>query len=300
MTAPLLQLGWWNTSLFSAKPGGAAANSPKRWDLARDVVRQLLVGNGGALDVLALGEMSPAEIDALLSLLASPSRFGRVADDNRNIVILYDTTRIRAVGDAKLTALSLGKSYSAGTYAELEIDGAALHLIASHWPSRIVPQEGPRAACGAAVQSRLRELSTAGAAPLVVVGDFNDEPFDHSLTRSLQGTRDRHAVRNNSDLLYNPFWRALGERYPMEAEPPLLGAGTHYSTITPSSGWYTFDQALVSSALLQGSGWTLVEPRTTVLPLDQLRTKLGRPRLEFDHFPIVVTLEWRPPVGATQ
>lgn len=58
----ILRFGWWNTSLAPAgKP--RTDNSPARWDVAREVVRQLVDGAG--LDLLALGEVVADDVELL-------------------------------------------------------------------------------------------------------------------------------------------------------------------------------------------------------------------------------------------
>jgi hypothetical protein len=254
---------------------------------------QVLLDGPAPLHALALGEVTKAEVKRLLSAIPDSSRFANVWDMDRKVVILYDTAKLRGVREEQLRAYVVGKNLGAGVHAEFEAGKSALHLVAAHWPSHMIPTDVQRAACGHLLQSWLRELANESTEcpALVVIGDFNDEPFAASLTAGLQGTRDRGAVRANADLFYNPFWRCLGEHRPFEEDTPIRGAGTYFSKMMPQSRWYTYDQALVSSALLQGRGWTLVERGTGVVPMEQLVSVEGTPVEEFDHLPIVLTLE---------
>lgn len=257
--------------------------------MAADVVRALL--HDGGYDLLGLGEVMGSDINRLLPAEAS-TRFGRIVDERRHIIVLYDTAKLRNVRARKLHAFVYEKDLAAGIWAEFEVAGSAVHVVVVHWPSRVIDQVAHRLKCGEAVQSVVQRLSDEEADPAVVVmGDFNDEPFDPSMTMSLQATRDRSAARRSRHLLYNPFWRLLGERDPMEQEVPARGAGTVFRRSARGTNWQTFDQILVSPALLRRHGWTLVENATSILPLELLRSEAGRPRMGFDHYPVGVTLE---------
>lgn len=96
----------------------------------------------------------------------------------------------------------------------------------------------------------------------------------------------------NPDFLYNPFWRhlsSLPERLPKEQD---CDAGTYYHAAGQYSDWHTFDQLIVSSALLLGrSGWRLNEENTRVSTVPTLDADETFPQGIFDHLPIVGHLE---------
>jgi Endonuclease/Exonuclease/phosphatase family len=284
-----LYIGWWNTSLSPIKQ---RENSDSRWKLATAVSAELM--QGVAKDILALGEVTEHDVQRLLTAIPDNSHFGRIVDPRRNVAVLYDTTSIRHISTYDIDAVLYGKSIAAGLDIEFESEKMRFNLIASHWPSRDKDSQGKpkREVCGRTIQERLRTLNTAAPRTVVVLGDFNDEPFDNSLTNCLQGTRDRRKACESGEALYNPFWRLLGERHPMEVDRPNE-AGTYFSSnAAPATAWHTLDQALLSSASLQGRGWTLRESETKILCLEMLRTKRGM-RLNFDHFPISIVLDFK-------
>ncbi len=125
----------------------------------------------------------------------------------------------------------------------------------------------------------------------MVLGDFNDEPFNESMSTALLGSRDRNLVRKVPQLLYNPFWRLMGERQVLEEEKDgRLGAGTHYFEGTVATHWHTYDQFLVSASLLSGPGWVLKEGGTRIWQKPPLLRSPGRFASSFDHFPILGVL----------
>lgn len=285
-------IGWWNTSL--SPPIQATPHiTPGKWTVACEVVFQILVERV-PLDILALGEVTETIVKDLLASFGGEQKYGYVVDASRHVAVLFDAARVVAGARTAVTALPFNIPTNAGLWVDVEIDGLPLALVASHWPSRRWnPAKEFRTACGGALQSQFRRAREADEnAPVLIVGDFNDEPFDDSLTSNLYGTRDRSKARGNADLFYNPFWRMLGESHPLGIESAATFAGSHFAAIHPGTDWHTFDQALVSSSLLRGQGWTLVEDSTAILGVERLRTKSRGFTRKFDHLPIVVMLDY--------
>ena len=106
---------------------------------------------------------------------------------------------------------------------------------------------------------------------VVILGDFNEEPFglletwlhacrERSRARGLEHYTDKSIQRAR---LYNCSWRLLGERFshPLDAEE-RAAAGSYYWQ--NGKTWYTFDQVIVSGTLLSGSPPYLDERRLFV------------------------------------
>lgn len=124
-------------------------------------------------------------------------------------------------------------------------------LFANHWPSRSGGAEvtaGYRAIAGetlAYFHERVRQVHGADT-PVLVMGDFNDEPFDDSLVRHALSVRQDARVRaGRNPYLLNLTWEVLGER-----------AGTFYFDNEPN----VLDQFLVNKAMLQPDAPVAVVP----------------------------------------
>jgi hypothetical protein len=127
--------------------------------------------------------------------------------------------------------------------------------------------------------------------PVVVMGDFNDEPFNRSVQEYLLGQRDAGQVlRARSPQLLNLMWPL------MTIEQP--------GTLLYESAWNMLDQFLVSRGMLknQAKVRALLDSVTIFRP-PELRLKSGAPR-RFgrpadkldpdgfaDHFPICMVLD---------
>lgn len=96
--------------------------------------------------------------------------------------------------------------------------GNKFTVFGNHWPSRSGGQResaGYRAIAGetlAYFHQRVMEVH-GDEMPVLVMGDFNDEPFDESLTHHALSTRQRSKVtapRGRSPRLWNLMWGIAG------------------------------------------------------------------------------------------
>lgn len=291
------RIGWWNTSL-SPPVSDPDRPSAGKLTLAREVVRDLLI-DLMSIEIIALGEVTESDVESLLEATGHPSRYGRAFCANRNLAVLYDSRRVFAKARDEVIVDPLDGGVVAALWIDFEISSKQLTVAAIHWPSRKrKDNEGTRLRCAAAVRARFDQARASNInAPVMMIGDFNDEPFDVSLVTHLLGTRDRNAVRKHDKYLYNPFWRLLGENRAVGADDAGSFAGSHFWEYERNTSWYTLDQALVSAALLRGTGWTLVEEETAIVAIHRLRTESLRFRNRFDHLPIALALEHRDPAA---
>ena len=124
---------------------------------------------------------------------------------------------------------------------KIRASGRDLVLVGNHWPSRLGGQyeSEPYRIIAAETLSywheRIKEYKGSDV-PIVVMGDFNDEPFNRSLTDYALSTQSRAKVlRSRNPRLFNLMW-------------PLMGRalGSHFYNNFPGM----LDQFLVSKGLL--------------------------------------------------
>lgn len=288
----------------------------------RTVVRDLIVAAGWG--ELAEAEAPTGQLDGYdVTLLYHPAHFSLVGSPRfYNINNLY---RTRDIFETVLRTRA----------------GTELLVLTNHWPSRLW-SDSPGMRMGLANQCTrivmnwlkfsLSELQTdEGQLRLpenedllarwnrrgIILGDFNDEPFDASVAAGMPTTRHKDAAQraprlprdkgpggaaqylNQRIRLYNPSWQLLvGD----QGEPP----GTCYW----NGDWYLLDQVLLTPGLLGNEGLRYVPgslrihgPRLVALPgggTVQVRTStLGAPRPfdprtqkgVSDHLPLLFQLE---------
>lgn len=306
----VLSIAWWNTSLSPRarprEPGGARSEAQieQMWSQAEYVVQTLV--DELHVDVLALGEVLRADVDRLRRACSTPLQQIVYRDSGprtTDLALLFKPAKAQRISHAYRFTDVYGRKLSVGLQVRLGLDKASppLHLHVAHWPSHL-REEGEllRTNVSFDAQRGLRELLpvAAGDRPYVMVlGDLNAEPFDRELTASLGSTRDRNLAKRRPGLMYNPFWRLLGERQTMERESATgrRGAGTHYHRSELTDRWRTFDQFLVSPSLLGGEGWVLCEEEVNIWQGPPLLSEHGHPVEPFDHFPIIGALRRETP-----
>jgi predicted extracellular nuclease len=121
-------------------------------------------------------------------------------------------------------------------------------VFGNHWPSRSGGQfesEGYRAIAGETLgYFHQRVLEVHGSqTPVLVMGDFNDEPFDTSLVRHALSTRQRAKVTSarENPLLWNLMWPDAGlpdGSFYFDNQPNMLDqflVNKNMATATPRS-----------------------------------------------------------------
>jgi hypothetical protein len=289
-----IRLAWWNTGLA---PAGNSRGTVPRYETAARVIRSLLVDE--EVDFLALGETAAVDLDACLALVNDPRPrlLWRTPKGRRtrasSLAVGYDSTRLTLLDEELITDTFGGVTFTTGWRLafEAKVSGDALNVVVVHWPSHM---RGDAAIERKRIASSLH-IKFRDDRDVLIVGDFNDEPFSESMSEGLAAYRDRNLVRKRIAAYYNPFWRLLGEQQSLEHEGAFpLPAGTHFYRSGSSSRWFTFDQFVVSSALLEQGPWRLVENATRILRHEALFTASGAMRDIFDHLPIATSLKYFP------
>lgn len=131
-------------------------------------------------------------------------------------------------------------------YLTARANGAVLVLLGNHWPARsagVYKSEPFRIMAAEQCSVIVDQLRAQNdGVQLVVMGDFNDEPFNRSVREYLLAIRDEERVlsrRTRRPYLYNCTWRLMEEAAP----------GTYYHT-EGETPWFMFDQVMVSPGLL--------------------------------------------------
>jgi endonuclease/exonuclease/phosphatase family metal-dependent hydrolase len=177
----------------------------------------------------------------------------------------------------------------------LVVDGQELIVMVAHCTSRIRGGAAQRAKYGDQMYGRFKGMYKSNPrVDLLICGDFNAGPNSDSIKDHLRATGDKRAVLEGGDdpLLFNLF----------ADKDPKEGFGTHYDR----GRWWLFDQIIVSSGMLDNSGWSCDPDSARVEKYTALKTGRvkGRPhhfggkrekakRGYSDHFPVTIRLTVR-------
>ena len=300
---PSLRVGWWNTGLIAPgqRPSTKSKDGLKRWNLTKEIVNELLL----QADMLILGEIDgetlfslcPGRFNSLPGAGGIKSGLGVIFDPRRVEISHQTHTRFRKRG-RELRILEL-------TLKHVNVD-VNIQILGVHFPSHLrEDQEALRRLFASDLSSEIQQRRQGDDdAHLVVIGDFNDEPFSDAMHGQLRGVRERRLVHGDPgrELLYNPFWRKLGEHRPTtRGAPSFSPAGTHYYGKNARNGqcWYTYDQMLVTGAFLDEAGWSLNEEHTDIVCPESLFSQTSL-KYGVDHLPIIGRFSYLPEKGAPQ
>jgi hypothetical protein len=292
-----LGFAWWNTGI--TPPLGTSENADTR-KLAGQVIRSLVRDCG--VDCLGLGEVSADDLKYFKEQCDVPSleiydgtdRTGRAKFDTG---VLFNTLRLRKVDHFTHRSDYGTRSLKVANRVSFELPNSTthLHVFVSHWPSRVKGEgETLRLEASSRLRTALDSLRTKALEPaIVLMGDYNDEPFDQSVETGLLATRDRGKVAKHPEYLYNPFWRHLGEMYPHLPGVKRDGFnGTCYYSGGIHTSWRLFDQILFSRFFLGNGDWHLNEELTRIVRMaNGLDPKVLSGRGLFDHCPVISFIE---------
>jgi exonuclease III len=166
-----------------------------------------------------------------------------------DVALLYDPKKFELTGSHPIR-IRFPSDTLAQTREILMVKGLlnrkdTIYVFVNHWPSRR----------GGQIQSEPRRIQVASTlrkavdsifnfnknANIIITGDFNDEPEDESLKTTLQAQTTRE--NNTPSGLYN----LMGIRNRTQPE----------GTLKFRDQWSTFDQFIVSAALLEGTSGLL-------------------------------------------
>jgi hypothetical protein len=259
---------WLQRQLRSELAGWDEAVLGRKISQLASIIGQM---NGGlGPDVLGVCELeNRSVVTRLANTLASRGRQYAVAhhdtSDQRGIDVafLYDPDRFTAEETFSHVILKRTATRDIFQVNLHGTNGKDLIVVGNHWPARsggVFESEPYRMTAGETLSywmERILEIKGSNAAVLVM-GDFNDQPYDRSIQEYAQATYlTQRVVGARLPRLLNLMWPFYGQ-----------GLGTYYFDNFP----LIFDQFLASRGLLNGGGGFHVRPESTeILMFPEMR-----------------------------
>jgi hypothetical protein len=324
--ASKVSFGWWNLENLYDPDGEnfatLSASDKARWKGYSEVYPDKLSNIGSVIrkmngnkgpDLLGVGEIfEETSLKELVETNLSDMGYEIVHHESRDLrgldlAFLYRKD-VLDLKKALTKSHTIMKRVPTRDIFEIHFDvrdgGARLTALGNHWPSRMEgTYETEPFRIMVAEQCSLIAggmLSCDANAKILMLGDFNDEPFNRSMQEYLLAIRDRARVVGaksydrgasptaSRPFLYNVTWTSLG----------LPKAGTFYYSDSPSP-WNWFDQVIVSKGLLAAEDVRLDEPSVEVFRPAEMVSRNGAPKPfrrgsngkwtkgYSDHFPVV-------------
>lgn len=292
-----ITFAWWNTSLSPYTKEGKATDEHKDYVL-RILIQLITVKD---VDVLCLCEVSEFDISFIVESLAGTAfsiydgtyRQGKKKFD---ICVIYKSELLEIIRSEVISKIPISKAIYAGQEVIFKIrsTGETLALYLVHWSSRIYAYEdSPKKIILGNIlrEAIMLSIEEGGIENVIVLGDFNDEPFNKSITDGLGASRDVTLVKKTPRLFYNPFWRHMANNKLHPEDQGLEGCGTYYYKGDESNRWKTFDQMIFSSSFVRNGKWFLNESKTEVFYDLEFLNYIYSSKSKFDHLPILSSIE---------
>lgn len=279
----LLNIAWYNLeNLFEP---GEHPNLKNKWTQTRynkkvkniaSVITEMFNGNGP--DLLGVCEVqSETVLNDVIAELPNSGAYSIVHHDSpdmRHIDVGF-IYRKSVISHPVATAYNIRKRYPTRDILKVEFtvnNGKKIYVIGNHWPSRSGGQyssEPYRIMVAENCAWITGELyKDDPEVNILVMGDFNDEPFNRSVQEYLYAIRNKERVqaRRNSKkarpYLYNLSWNLMDRQTP----------GTYFYSSNPA-GWNMLDQIMVSKGLLTGSnGLEVIDDSFTIFRPKRIRS----------------------------
>ena len=279
-----LSLAWWNTSL--SPTGKVRKNNEENLIVTGEAIISMLTEK--KIDFLAIGEVSPSDIEYFKTLFIDTvykvtSCFDKVGKGQFSQAYIYNILNIQILKQTILDFSRLSRNYRVGHSLIIETKCKSLiNIIVSHWPSKL--NSGNDLVRNNLAISLRNHIDKSDGLKIVLMGDFNAEPFEDSLNNHLLTSRDKLMVRKKKELFYNPFWSKLG----MSICDSFCGSYFYKSGLL--NNWHLFDQIIFSSNFIENHGWCLLNEQH-LIGTEYTLELVKNTSLHFDHLPVFTKLE---------
>ncbi|WP_155951631.1 endonuclease/exonuclease/phosphatase family protein [Pseudomonas sp. FGI182] len=292
-TTTSITFGWWNTSLA---PKGISRKCKKTRAHAKDILSYLLFANRA--DFIALGETSEEDFEFLRSA-SDFEGYSFASGTSNNSTLKFDTCyiynpeRLSVSDPENIISIKGTKKLKIAQRLEVRIAGcnSIINIFASHWPSRLWCEQNhaDRDVLGIRLRDEIDALIEDSQRPphIILLGDYNDEPFSDSLSEQLMASRDISLVRSRPHLLYNPYWNILGNG----RCGSLPHGGSYFYNKGRHTRWHTFDQIIYSHAFITANTWKLSQTSAHLAEVPGLSELILSSKSKIDHIPVIGTIE---------
>lgn len=170
-----------------------------------------------------------------------------------DFAILYEETKISIKNVEFINEKSnFRQQLRIGAIIDALFDGEEVSLFISHWNSAMFQGEGKKEYCAGKLRDKIDIKIKHGESHIILLGDYNSQPFEKEITQTLQTTKDLDIILDAPSILYNPFWRNLDSRTSLHSF-----SGSYYYHDDDYDKWKTYDQMMFSSAFVYGKSWKL-------------------------------------------
>lgn len=283
---------WWNTGLA---PSAVSRSTQEQRDVACSVIAYMMAITQA--DLIALGEMSNEDFSYISNKLESSgycfvNEITAAGKSIFDICYAYNPSKVFVCATKDILSGRGKITLKVAKKLEILLAGSAslFHVYISHWPSRLWCSEHnfKRSVLGLRLRDQVEHIidNLPGKPLVVLLGDYNDDPYAQSLSDLLMASRDIDLVKRKEELLYNPFWKHLSK---VSAESQV--SGSYFYKAGEVTKWHTFDQVIFSHAFIGGQEWRLIDDCKHILDFSDYTHLVKNSASDFDHLPVYGTIE---------
>ncbi len=294
-----IALAWWNTSMSPHSKENTANEEHKNY-VALTLLRLIQEKN---IDILCLCEVSREDVVFIwdcFSEFGFSVYDGTIKDGRKkfDLCVLYKTDLLELVNSEIISKPYIENNIYAGQEIDFKIKetGEPITLYLVHWSSRMYDHEdsAKKHYIGVALRDAVfASIEQRNINNVIILGDFNEEPFNKSITDILCASRDISLVKKSPRLLYNPFWRHLVSNQMFPEHKEFEAYGTYYYKSDGIHRWRTFDQMIFSSSFVRDGNWFLDESKTEIFSDEAFIKFIYNSKSRFDHLPVISLIERR-------
>lgn len=293
-----LHIAFWNTSLSAPKVG----SKYQLVDIvfAYKVILDIFFENKASLVILC--EINEGSYKFLENMLSDYGFSSQLLNDSTgknsefDLACFFNPSKLEIKESISIiNRLGTSKLKTAQRLVIKDIDtNTEIVVFASHWTSKLMGiGEDNRNTASQGLRYKIESFFSEGKKQVICLGDYNDEPYSHSLFKNLKATNDRALVISEPDFwLYNPFWKKLSARLEYYRKNTEHDFGTCYSKAGNRNHWSVFDQMIFAGSFMTEGPWFLDERKTGLVFSDSLLKIIMDRKKLFDHFPIIGTIEF--------
>lgn len=287
-----LRLGWWNTNLSPTK-GGANCSDEECLEAMVRVLRLMLTKY--SCDLIGLCEVNEHDIAYInnelslsdIGLIDLVSAAGRSRFD---MAIAFNNKKVAIKKEREFKETVTGNTLKVAQVVNVGnvFDDSSFRLYLCHWASKLYGDGMARRDEAAKyLYADCKTLMNDGGS-VIVMGDFNAEPYENCLVNEMRANRCHEAVKKYPrEFFYNPFWRTIvsEKRFGYLMNNEEFRSGSYRYKEFKNTIWHSLDQIILSGSFLNGNDWQLNEFFTNVL-YDESFYEEGK-KMNIDHFPVI-------------
>ncbi len=247
-----LSIIWWNTSLSPPISSKRDKSSEEKREVIAAIIQNFMdVG----YEFICLGEVGPEDINFFEENI-NPQELGYFCAKGIDGIgraffdtCIYYKKEHQLIYNQNSDVFNYTMLYGTRTlkygqkYKFLLNKRESICLFLSHWPSRLNDVSFQVSSIAGRLREKIEE-ELKETKNIVLLGDYNVEPYDPAVVHQLQASRERLIVQKKINVLYNPCWRFLIQN---NENKNSISKGTYYYADGQFHHWHIIDQIMFSS-----------------------------------------------------